>query len=76
MSCSPIGGAEIVTRAGATCVGLDIKNADPKFIDSCHAAGIQVFIWTISNKKDIEYCEKLGRQIDGLVLDYPLQYLS
>lgn len=70
---APLGLAGIVARRAAvqalqvpeTYRGIPVVT--PRFVAACHAAGLQVHVWTINRREDMDRLLDLG--VDGLVSD-------
>ena len=75
MCATPVGTAGVIKSSSATFVGLDVRNLTTVMLDDCIKENIAIFVYTIENKQQLEYCEDIGRPIDGLVIDYPLELL-
>ncbi|KKL83838.1 hypothetical protein LCGC14_1970740 [marine sediment metagenome] len=75
MCATPIGTSQVIKNASATFVVLDVRNLTTVMLDDCIKEGIKIFVYTIETHSQLEYCKKLGRVINGLVIDYPLEQL-
>ena len=62
------------TRSGALCAQVPVKYfgipvVTSGFVDTCHAVGIQVHVWTIDEPDEMRRLVDLG--VDGLMTDKP-----
>ncbi len=57
------------TKARATHIGLKWRTATPALVQACHDAGLQVFVYTVNNLKDIRKMRDLG--VDAIISDFP-----
>ena len=70
---APIGLARMVAAlAGIQAVQVPetyrgIRVVTRRFVDACHAAGLQVHVWTINGRDDMDRLLELG--VDGIVSD-------
>lgn len=62
----PVGAA---SRLKATHVGLRFKTASSRWITGFQRAGLQVFVYTVNEPRDIQAMQKLG--VDGIITDFP-----
>jgi glycerophosphoryl diester phosphodiesterase len=49
--------------------GLNVLRLDPGLVEQAHKKGVQVNVWTVNEKEDIEYCKRLG--VDGIITNFP-----
>lgn len=69
MECVPVSGAALARDANATLVGLALDFATAEFIAALHDAGLEVFLYTVNDPRQIQCAIKLGA--DGVISDYP-----
>ena len=50
-------------------INLKFEIITKKLIDEIHKHGLKVFVWTINDKKDINFVKSL--KVDGIFSDYP-----
>ena len=65
----PIAGARFALDARATHVGLSFESATPEFIAILQQAGLQVFLYTVNDPRDIELA--IERGANGIITDFP-----
>lgn len=65
----PLSGAAFARDAAATHAGLAHESATPEFVAALHAAGLEVFLYTVNAPAVIRRALALGA--DGLISDYP-----
>ena len=75
MCATPVGTAQVIENASATFVVLDVNTITTMMIDDCIKKGLEIFVYTIENKSTLKYCQQLGRNLDGIIIDYPLEQL-
>jgi glycerophosphoryl diester phosphodiesterase len=56
-------------RAGASVASLHYAVLSAATVESCHAAGVAVFTWTVNEPELLEHVVELG--VDGVVTDDP-----
>lgn len=66
---TPVNKTAFALDARATHAGLSIHSLTPRFVDELHAAGIQVFTWTVDEPEIIAFAKDCG--VDGLISNYP-----
>ncbi len=49
--------------------GLHVLRADPQFVIRAHARGLQVYVWTVNERADLDYVLDLG--VDTVITDRP-----
>ena len=59
--------AERLARTGVHCAQIPGRMATAPFIRQAHAAGLQVHIWTLNRREDMEHALDLGA--DGVMTD-------
>jgi glycerophosphoryl diester phosphodiesterase len=59
--------AERLARAGVHCAQIPGRLATAPFIHKAHAAGLQVHVWTLNQREDMEHALDLGA--DGVMTD-------
>ncbi len=65
----PFVDAAFAHDAGANMAGLPFELATAEFIATLHAAGIEVFVYTVNEPRLIQHAIDLG--VDGIISDYP-----
>ena len=65
----PTADAAFAHDAGANMAGLPFEFATAGFIATLHAAGIEVFVYTVNEPRLIQHAIDLG--VDGIISDYP-----
>lgn len=55
------------SRLSLNALMLDLKLVTPALIEELHAAGKQVFVWTVNKRRDMERLASLG--VDALISD-------
>jgi len=65
----PVAGARFALDARATHAGLSFESATSEFIAALQQAGLQVFLYTLNDPRDIELA--LARGADGIISDFP-----
>jgi glycerophosphoryl diester phosphodiesterase len=65
----PISPTAFALEARATHVGLAMDSVTPEFIDSLRAAGLNIFVYTANDPRDIAVCKAM--QVHGIISDYP-----
>ena len=48
---------------------IEIVRAHPHFVQRVHAAGGRVFVWTVDEPEDVDYCRSLG--VDAIITNRP-----
>jgi len=66
---NPVQPAAFALDARATHVGAAFDFLTKSFVDGLHAAGLQVFAFTVNDPADIRWITSLG--VDGVVSDFP-----
>jgi glycerophosphoryl diester phosphodiesterase len=69
MECVPLSGAAFAREANATLVGLALDFATAEFIATLHDAGLDVWLYTVNDPRQIQRAIDLGA--DGIISDYP-----
>ncbi|MGO9784509.1 MAG: glycerophosphodiester phosphodiesterase family protein [Streptosporangiaceae bacterium] len=59
--------AERLAQAGVHCAQIPGRMATAPFIHKAHAAGLQVHVWTLNRREDMEHALDLGA--DGVMTD-------
>ena len=59
--------AERLARTGVHCAQIPGRMATEPFIGKAHAAGLQVHVWTLNRREDMEHALNLGA--DGVMTD-------
>jgi glycerophosphoryl diester phosphodiesterase len=65
----PVSPIAFALEAKATHAGFGFDSLEPAVIEMAHAAGLQVFTWTVDDPRDIAQAASLG--VDGLISNYP-----
>lgn len=52
---------------GVGAINLWLKGLTPRVVNRIHADGKKVFVYTVNEKADIDYCRELG--VDGVITD-------
>jgi glycerophosphoryl diester phosphodiesterase len=66
---TPVNMTAFALDARATHAGLSIHSLTPRFVANLHAAGIQVFTWTVDDPEMIAFARNCG--VDGIISNYP-----
>ncbi len=69
MESIPVSGAAFARDAGATHVGLAFESATAEFLATLHNAGLEVFLYTVNQPRQILDAIALGA--DGIISDHP-----
>lgn len=56
-------------RVGVSHVGLRFTTATAQRVSALHRAGLQVFVYTVNEPRDIQAMRRLG--VDGIISDFP-----
>jgi glycerophosphoryl diester phosphodiesterase len=59
--------------ASALGPGVGLLKSDPAFVADAHAAGKQVYVWTVNKARDMEFVRGLG--VDAVITDHPEEML-
>lgn len=59
---------------GISGPGIDIVRAHPNYVRRVHAAGNQVYVWTVDEPADVELVLELG--VDAVITDRPAHVLA
>ena len=59
--------------ASAVGPGVGLLKSDPGFVADAHAAGKQVYVWTVNKARDMEFVRGLG--VDAVITDHPEEML-
>ena len=65
----PLRYAEFAEDVGATHVVLCGYSVTPAFIEDIHNRGLQIFVYTVNELKDMKLLKKMG--VDGIITNYP-----
>ncbi|MFA6364979.1 MAG: glycerophosphodiester phosphodiesterase family protein [Candidatus Paceibacterota bacterium] len=65
----PIGFAEFAQKVNADSVNLCIEFISKEFVEDAHKKGLNVFVWTVNDRDDIEKMKQLG--VDGIFSNFP-----
>lgn len=65
----PVSPAAFALEAKATHAGIGFDSLEPGLITDLHAAGVQVFTWTVDDPRDIAHAISLG--VDGVISNFP-----
>jgi glycerophosphoryl diester phosphodiesterase len=63
----PLGRASRVQALQVPETYRGVRVVTPRFVAACHAAGLQVHVWTVNAREDMDRLLDLG--VDGLVSD-------
>jgi glycerophosphoryl diester phosphodiesterase len=66
---APVNPAAFALEAKATHAGLGFSSLERNAVHSLHAAGIEVFTWTVDDPRDIPLARELG--VDGIISNFP-----
>jgi glycerophosphoryl diester phosphodiesterase len=56
-----------LARTGVHCAQVPLQVATPSFVRSAHDAGLQVHVWTLNRREEME--RALGLGADGIMTD-------
>lgn len=65
----PVKPVNFALDAQATHVGVSIDSITPGFVDALHDARLQVFVYTVNDRRDVDWVSSL--KVDGIISDYP-----
>jgi glycerophosphoryl diester phosphodiesterase len=65
----PISGARFAIEARASHVGICFDSVTPEFLHSLKSHGLQTFVYTLNDPRDIGLARDLG--VNGIITDYP-----
>jgi len=65
----PVSPIAFALDAKATHAGFGFDSLEPGLVELAHAAGLQVFTWTVDDPRDIAQAASLGA--DGLISNFP-----
>jgi glycerophosphoryl diester phosphodiesterase len=54
--------------------GLHLLRSEPEFVERAHARGLQVYVWTVNEERDIRFVRDLG--VDTIITDRPADVLA
>jgi glycerophosphoryl diester phosphodiesterase len=60
---------EAVKRLGATSIHVQKELASRNFLEHAWAEGVDVYIWTVNELRDLEAFAAMG--VQGLISDFP-----
>lgn len=60
-------------RAAVGGPGLEIIRKHPDYVERLHAAGRRVFVWTVDDAADVDFCRDLG--VDAVISNRPQHVL-
>jgi glycerophosphoryl diester phosphodiesterase len=66
---APVNPTAFALEAKASHAGLCFSSLERHAIHSLHAAGIEVFTWTVDDPRDIAHARELG--VDGIISNFP-----
>src|SRR6185312_2149858 len=69
MDAVPVSPIAFALDAKATHAGFGFDSLEPGVVELVHAAGLQVFTWTVDDPRDIAQAVSLGA--DGLISNFP-----
>ncbi len=58
-----------LTTSDADFLAVHVGIAKPRFVRRAHAAGKEVFVWTVNDKLNMH--RMMSRGVDGIITDYP-----
>jgi glycerophosphoryl diester phosphodiesterase len=58
-----------LTRSEADFLAVHVGIASPRFIRQAHAAGKEVYVWTVNDRLNMS--RMMSRGVDGVITDYP-----
>lgn len=61
--------AEIAEKLGAKAVVPEYYLVNEKYVKDAHERGLQIMVWTVNEKNDIERMKRIG--VDGIISNYP-----
>ncbi len=65
----PLKPAQFAIDARASHVGIAMDSVTTRFVQDLHQAGLQVFIYTVNDPRDVQQAHALG--VDGIISDFP-----
>ena len=65
----PLHYARLAEELGAYSINADREFVNPALVDDAHRRGLQVYVYTVNRKEDVERMHSLG--VDGIFTDYP-----
>ena len=54
---------------GFECYHPSFKLIDQEVVNECHKSGVNVNVWTVNERRDMESCQSWG--VDGLITNHP-----
>lgn len=56
-------------RMRTSAIGTSLGAVDPGFVRLAHECGLDVFVWTVNDPRDVAYLVRIG--VDGIISDRP-----
>lgn len=53
----------------ASAIGTSLNHVDPGFVRLAHECGLNVFVWTVNDPRDVAYLVRIG--VDAIISDRP-----
>ena len=66
---APVNPTAFALEAKASHAGLCFSSLERNAVHALHAAGIEVFTWTVDDPRDIAHARELG--VDGIISNFP-----
>jgi len=73
-TCNPAQGVEFVLSLGVDIVGCSIEFISKELVQSAHAHGKKIFLFTVNTPDEIRYALSLG--VDGIFSNFPDRVLA
>ncbi|MGR8921301.1 MAG: glycerophosphodiester phosphodiesterase [Gammaproteobacteria bacterium] len=67
-------GLELAQALDAFSLHLPLEHTSAAAVDAAHAAGLEVYVYTVNERPDIAFCAACG--VDGVFSDYPERVLD
>lgn len=65
----PVEPTMFALEARSSHVGLSVESITSDFISALHDANLQVFVYTVNDRRDVDWLSSLG--VDGIISDHP-----
>jgi glycerophosphoryl diester phosphodiesterase len=59
----------LLARTSTIALNIDLVRNHAKLVTKLQRRGKRLFVWTVNEESDLEFCKKLG--IDGVITNYP-----